>query len=341
MIDMENPYTYEASLNNIQLKVPFEREIGVERVAITLLNDILSHLCKWPGLSAEDISKFDKEEVNKTYYGFRKKLVLSSPDGMILGDARRDSGHIPLYVVIEVKDLSINPDEDVFTGNGAHAVIQKLKNKPSIIEDIIEEIGFDLCEGGRACLIKAYLEVMSFGNFTYFYRFCARQMGLKNSDKKIFYLLRTVKSARNGAAHDSLFLNGLREINPSIEERDELLDLIKIDIRKSISPKYTAAKDLLSINLIYGNQKICEIITCFYAYKELIISTTSRRYTSFIHPYKKLPENLLELLEQFEKQLSNFIKEVPDSLDYKFRPVRSIFIFLQLLLTSWFWDDII
>ena len=159
MIDMENPYTYEASLNNIQLKVPFEREIGVERVAITLLNDILSHLCKWPGLSAEDISKFDKEEVNKTYYGFRKKLVLSSPDGMILGDARRDSGHIPLYVVIEVKDLSINPDEDVFTGNGAHAVIQKLKNKPSIIEDIIEETGFDLCEGGRACLIKDKWEV--------------------------------------------------------------------------------------------------------------------------------------------------------------------------------------
>lgn len=166
---------------------------------------------------------------------------------------------------------------------------------------------------GKKCFdhlpIWAYLEVMSFGNFTYFYRFCARQMGLKNSDKKIFYLLRTVKSARNGAAHDSLFLNGLREINPSIEERDELLDLIKIDIRKSISPKYTAAKDLLSINLIYGNQKICEI---------------------------KLPENLLELLEQFEKQLSNFIKEVSDSLDYKFRPVRSIFIFLQLLLTSWF-----
>lgn len=159
MIDLENPYTYEASLNNIQLKVPFEREIGVERVAITLLNDILSHLCKWPGLSAEDISKFDKEEVNKTYYGFRKKLVLSSPDGMILGDARRDSGHIPLYVVIEVKDLSINPDEDVFTGNGAHAVIQKLKNKPSIIEDIIEETGFDLCEGGRACLIKDKWEV--------------------------------------------------------------------------------------------------------------------------------------------------------------------------------------
>ena len=69
---------------------------------------------------------------------------------------------------------------------------------------------------------------MSSGNFTYFYRFCARQMGLKNSNKKIFYLLRTVKSARNGVAHDSLFLNGLREINPSVEKRDELLDLIKL-----------------------------------------------------------------------------------------------------------------
>ena len=70
--------------------------------------------------------------------------------------------------------------------------------------------------------IWAYLEVMSFGSFTYFCRFCARQIGLKNSDKKIFYLLRTVKSAKNGAAHDSLFLNGLRVINPSIEKRDTL-----------------------------------------------------------------------------------------------------------------------
>ena len=178
------------------------------------------------------------------------------------------------------------------------------------------------------------MEVTSFGSFTYFYRFCARQICLKNSDKKIFYLLRTVKSARNGAAHDNLFLNGLREINPSIEKRDELLDLIRIDIQKSISQKYTAAKDLLSINLIYDNQKICEIITCFYAYKELIISTPSRRYISFIHPYKKFPENLLESLKQFEKQVSNFIEEVPNSLDYRFCPVRSIFIFLQLLLTS-------
>lgn len=193
---------------------------------------------------------------------------------------------------------------------------------------------------GKMCFnrlpIWAYLEVTSFGNFISFYRFWARQMGLKNSDKKIFYLLRTVKNARNGAAHDSLFLSELRSVNPPIEKREELLDSIKIDIQKSISPTYTATKDLLSINSIYKNQKMCEIITCFYAYKELIISTTSRRYTSFIHPYKKLPENLLELLEQFENQVSNFIEEVPDSLDYKIRPVRSIFIFLQLLLTSWF-----
>ena len=121
-------------------------------------------------------------------------------------------------------------------------------------------------------------------------------MDLKNSDKKIFYLLRTVKSAKNGVAYDSLFLNGLREINPSIEKKDELLELIKIDSQKSISPKYTAAKDLLSLNLIYENQKICEIITCFYVYKDLIISTTNKMYISFIHPYKKLPENLIRII---------------------------------------------
>lgn len=63
--------------------------------------------------------------------------------------------------------------------------------------------------------------------------------------------------------------------------------------------------------------------------------------TSFIHPYKKLPENLLESLGQFEKQVSNFIEEVPDSLNYKFRPVRNILYFCSYFLFLGFWDDII
>ena len=157
MVDLQNPYAYEASLNNILHKVPFERETGVELVAITLLNDILSHLCKWPGLSAEDISKFTKKYVNEKCYRFTEMLTLSVPDVMILGDLVKD---IPLYAVIEVKDLDKDPDNDVFTDTGAISLIQELKNE-SDIKDIIKEI---LYEGyglgtGRSKLLTNKWEV--------------------------------------------------------------------------------------------------------------------------------------------------------------------------------------
>lgn len=43
-------------MDNILHKAPLEA--GVERVVITLLNDILNDLCKWPELSAEDTPNF-------------------------------------------------------------------------------------------------------------------------------------------------------------------------------------------------------------------------------------------------------------------------------------------
>lgn len=164
MIDLQNPYAYEASLKNILHKVLFQREVGVQRVVITLLNDILSHLCKWPGLSAEDISKFDRTAVNDKYYGFRKMLTLSAPDVMILGDsvkAQRGSERIPPCVVIEVKNLNIDPDDnDVFTGTGAISLIKTLKDDPNtkdITKNIIKKIlnvAFELPEGKSKKLKK-------------------------------------------------------------------------------------------------------------------------------------------------------------------------------------------
>ena len=165
MINLQEPQDYEDSLNNILNKAPLEA--GVERVVITLLNDILSYLRKWPELSAEDTSKLKRKDVNDKYYGFTEMLTLSTPDGMILGDSQAQSGkgHIHPYVLIEVKDLATYQNNDEFIGSEADTVIQELKKKlknESDIKDSIKEIlsvAFNLPEGGSKVLKKNKWEV--------------------------------------------------------------------------------------------------------------------------------------------------------------------------------------
>lgn len=96
-------------------------------------------------------------------------------------------------------------------------------------------------------------------------------------------------------------------------------------------------KSLLPLDSIYKNEKICVTITCFYVYKELVVKGTSNKYGDFLqHPYEIMPTDLLEALSQFKKQIEAFTEKVPRNLDYKFLPTRSVLIFLQLLIASWF-----
>ena len=74
-------------MNNILHKAPLEA--GVERVVITLLNDILNDLCKWPELSAEDTPNFGSngkkwDPTIRSYYGLEDS---ADPDGMILDNS--------------------------------------------------------------------------------------------------------------------------------------------------------------------------------------------------------------------------------------------------------------
>ena len=125
MIDLQNPYAYEASLNNI-LKAPLEA--GVERVVITLLNDILSHLYKWPGLSAENTSSIKHLAKFKLEYSGR-------PDGMILDNsvtyqqADGKGAKLQPRALIETKMLGIDPyrKEAVFEGEGAIELSRMIK----------------------------------------------------------------------------------------------------------------------------------------------------------------------------------------------------------------------
>lgn len=196
--------------------------------------------------------------------------------------------------------------------------------------------------------IWTYLEIVPFGTFTYFYKFCIQNLISKEEysykyEENIFYFLRTVKAARNRAAHDNLFLNDLiiskNKFTKASKEKPRiqkaLPDWIENDLPQKEYKKVD--KSLLPLDSIYKNEKICVTITCFYVYKELVVKGTSSKYRDFFqHPYEIMPTDLLEALRQLKRQIEAFIEKVPRNLDYKFLPTRSVLIFLQLLIASWF-----
>ena len=117
MINLQNSQDYEDSLNNILYKAPLEA--GVERVVMTLLNDVLSDLDKWPKLSAEDTPNFGSnhkpwDPTIRSYYGLEHS---GCPDGMILNnlvtyqdeDEGRSTGPLAPYALIETKRLAVCP----------------------------------------------------------------------------------------------------------------------------------------------------------------------------------------------------------------------------------------
>lgn len=103
MINLQKRRDYEASLNNILHKASLEA--GVERVVITLLNDILDDLGKWPERSAEDTPKLTRTKL-QTRYGLSAPSV---PDGMITyQQADPKTATLQPRALIEVKDLVTN-----------------------------------------------------------------------------------------------------------------------------------------------------------------------------------------------------------------------------------------
>lgn len=84
----------------------------------------------------------------------------------------------------------------------------------------------------------AFIEVVSFGSFLYFYKFCARRFNDRELNKE-FYILQAVKSQRNACAHNSCILNNLRadrpQFKPSYVVTRELSTIagIGLDQRKS------------------------------------------------------------------------------------------------------------
>ena len=64
----------------------------------------------------------------------------------------------------------------------------------------------------------AFVEVISFGSFLYFYKFCADRFNDQEM-KDAFYLLQAVKSLRNACAHNNCILNDMGAGSPRDKSR--------------------------------------------------------------------------------------------------------------------------
>lgn len=125
--------------------------------------------------------------------------------------------------------------------------------------------------------IWAFLEIVSFGTFIDFYRFCATRW----SDMALMhdhYLLKYVKAIRNASAHGSCILNDLDENGAQTRPSPDLMRAIaNMDI-----PKRLRGKKM-------GNIRLRQIAALFFFYDQLVpdgkASSRSRRdlETLFAH----------------------------------------------------------
>lgn len=73
--------------------------------------------------------------------------------------------------------------------------------------------------------VWAFIEVISFGTFNYFYRFCGNRFGDKDMIDQ-FYLLQSVKSLRNACAHNNCIINDLKAGEPQYPPRNSVSEAV-------------------------------------------------------------------------------------------------------------------
>lgn len=151
-----------------------------------------------------------------------------------------------------------------------------------------------------------FVEIISFGSFNEFYRFCA--LRLKNKEMQQTYsMLMEVKSLRNASAHNNCILNDLCTKDTTHQTQYQVsTELGKI---QGISKQKRITK--------MENPRIRQIVTLLYAHKIIVNS-------SGVHKHM-----CLRLKEMSDRLFRDF--------DYASNPtVSSTFAFIQLIVDAWF-----
>ena len=163
--------------------------------------------------------------------------------------------------------------------------------------------------------IWAFFEVISFGQFTQFYKFY-----IDNYDNEFgnrdFYLLDKVRRARNAAAHNNCFINDLRSVKEPLgngkercnKDEEVMTALAKVGVKKSRRKKKMS------------NERVVQIITCLYAYQKIV---THRE-----HP---------EIYSRTSHELHSFSNRLFEKFRYESNDIiRTTFDMIKTVIDHWY-----
>ena len=112
----------------------------------------------------------------------------------------------------------------------------------------------------KRCPVWAFLEMISFGQYLYFYKYCADLLQNTEITERL-YLMYTVKSLRNACAHNNCIIN---DINSTHNKR------INADLSKECA-KFIKSPSSRRRHL--GHISTYQILTTMYAHQRICIST--------------------------------------------------------------------
>lgn len=151
----------------------------------------------------------------------------------------------------------------------------------------------------------AFVEILSFGQFTYFLNFCAEYFNDKDL-KEDYYLLQSVRNIRNAAAHNNCIINNLSLNNNSYAPNKKVLAFLS---------KIGVSKDSRKRRM--SNESVCEIVTLLYTHCSIVSSQGVMNARS---------QEIHDVIDRFFKHIDyytdndlitttfNFLKKVVDNL---------------------------
>ena len=118
--------------------------------------------------------------------------------------------------------------------------------------------------------VWVFLELIPFGEFIHFYKFCADLYDSKDM-KDDFYMLMAIKSIRNASAHSNCIINELGETDPQYRKGEVNNRIKKILGDNGITKAVRDSK--------LCNERIKQIITVFYMHNKIVTSEGVRQYS--------------------------------------------------------------
>lgn len=211
-------------------------------------------------------------------------------------------------------------DEEVSEGteDGYAAVSDYLKTHGQIDGNnkVVQEIKRGLSSGYTKDLIShypdygyptwAFIELISFGTFCHFYKFCADRFDDRDLQDD-FYLLQSVKALRNAAAHNNCLLHKLTSQSDWRPQNAVQQAVRELDISRNTSRK-RLRNDLLQ-----------QVATSLYMHKELASEGVRA----------KRAKSLSRLLRRMNRNIDEYYST-------KDNPLKSSFEFIARLTEGWY-----